>query len=183
MADAYTGTSALSNVIAAAVDQSIRAEPRPQPLFRSLADTRPVHVDKPGSSVALYTHSDLAVATTPLSELTDPDAVALPNPTSTTLTPAEYGNVSIASLKAKATSFADVDPYQRDAIMYNMRDTIDTLVRDKISTGTNVVYGGTRTATNQVTSQDTISAAKVRFIVAKLRGNAAQGKRGDLDAS
>lgn len=183
MVDAYTGTSALSNVVAAAVDQYIRAELRHQPLFRMVADTRPVSVDKPGSSVALYTHSDLAVATTPLNELTDPDAVALPNPTSTTLTPAEYGNVSIASVKVKATSFADVDPYQRDAIMYNMRDTLDVLVRDKLSTGTNVRYANSKTATNTVTSQDTIKATDVRYITAKLRGNAVQGKRGDLYVS
>jgi N4-gp56 family major capsid protein len=183
MADAYTGTSALSNLVAASVDQYIRAELRHHTLFRSLVDTRPVSVDKPGSSVALYTHTDLAVATTPLNELTDPDAVALPNPTSVSLTPNEYGNVSIGSVKVGAQSFADVDPYQRDAIMYNMRDTIDILVRDKVSTGTNVVYGGTRTATNQVTSQDVLTAAKVRYIVAKMRGNAAQGKRGDLYAA
>jgi N4-gp56 family major capsid protein len=180
MVDAYTGTSALSNLVAAAVDQYVRAELRHQPLLRSVADTRPVSVDKPGSSVALYIHSDLAAATTPLSELTDPDAVALPNPTSVTLTPAEYGNVSIASLKVKATSFADVDPYQRDAIAYNMRDTLDTLVQAKISAGTNVRYANSKTATNTVTSQDTIASRDVRYIVAKLRGNAAQGKRGDL---
>lgn len=183
MADVFTGTSALSNVVAASVDQYIRAELRHMPQFRNLVDTRPVTVDKPGSSVALYTRADLAVATTPLNELTDPDAVALPNPTSITLTPNEYGNVSITSLKVGFQSFMDVDPDQRDAIMWNMYDTIDTLVRDKASTGTNVVYGGVRTATNQVTGQDVLTAAKVRTIVAGLRTNAAVGKRGDLYAA
>src|SRR4051812_39869960 len=124
MADVFTGTSALSNVVAASVDQYIRAELRHMPQFRNLVDTRPVSVDKPGSSVALYTRADLAVATTPLNELTDPDAVALPNPTSITLTPNEYGNVSISSIKVGAQSFMDVDPDQRDAIMWNMYDTV-----------------------------------------------------------
>lgn len=184
MADAYTGTSALSNLVTASVDQYVRAELRHQPLLRKVADTRPVSVDKPGSSVALYIHSDLSPATTALNELSDPDAVALPNPTAVTLTPAEYGNVSIASVKVKATSFADVDPYQRDAIAYNMRDTLDVLVRDVISAGTNVQYatGGSSdpTATNTVANEDTITSPDVRKIVARLRSNAAAGRRGDL---
>jgi N4-gp56 family major capsid protein len=180
MADVFTGTSALSNVVQAAVDQYVRAELRHTPMLRSIADTRPVAVDKPGSSVALYIHSDLAPAITPLSETVDPDFVALPNPTATTLTPVEYGNATVATVKARATSFADVDPYQRDAVMYNMRDSLDLLVQAVVSGGTNVRYANSKTATNTVTSQDTIKSSDVRYIVAKLRGNAAAGKRGDL---
>lgn len=180
MADVFTGTSALSNLVQPAVDQYVRAELRHTPMLRSVADTRPVSVDKPGSSVALYIHGDLAPATTPLNELTDPDFVALPNPTAVTLTPAEYGNATIASVKVKATSFADVDPYQRDAVMWNMRDSLDILVRDVVSAGTNVRYANGKTATNTVTSQDVIKSTDIRYIVGKLRGNAAVGRRGDL---
>lgn len=180
MADAFVSTTTLSNGIQASIDQYVRAELRHMPLLRGLADTRPVQVDKPGSSVALYTRGDLAVATTPLNETTDPDAVALPNPTAITLTPNEYGNVSIATLKVKAQSFFDVDPDQADAIVWNMRDTLDTLVRDVVSAGTNVRYANGKTATNTVTSQDNIKSADIRYITAKLRGNAAPGKRGDL---
>lgn len=182
MADAFVSTSTLSNAVLASIDQYVRAELRHQPLLRNLADTRPVQVDKPGSSVALYTRTDLAPATTPLNETTDPDAVALPNPTSVTLTPNEYGNVSIATLKVKATSFFDVDPDQRDAIMWNMRDTLDILVRDIVSAGTNVRYSNGKTSTATVNSQDNLKSSDIRYVVAKMRGNAAQGKRGDLYA-
>jgi N4-gp56 family major capsid protein len=180
MADAFVSTSTLSNAVTASIDQFVRAELRHMPLLRNLADTRPVQVDKPGSSVALYTRGDLAVATTPLNETTDPDAVALPNPTAVTLTPNEYGNVSIASLKVKAQSFFDVDPDQRDAITWNMRDTLDVLVRTVVSAGTNVRYGGNATSTGTVNTDDTIASSDVRYIVSKLRGNAAPGKMGDL---
>ena len=179
MADAYTGTSALSNIVLGAVDQYIRAALRHRPLWRTLADTRPVNVDRAGSSVKLFTQSDLAVATTPLNELTDPDAVALPNPTSVTLTPAEYGNLSIASIKAKATSFADVDPMQMNLIGYNMADTLDTLVRDTLIGGTNVAYSGGKASTATLTASDVFAASDVRKAVTKLRANAAQGKQGD----
>lgn len=180
MPDAYVSTTTLSNAVLASIDQYVRADLRHMPLLRNMADTRPVQVDKPGSSVALYTRGDLAAATTPLSETTDPDAVALPNPTAITLTPQEYGNVSIASLKVKATSFFDVDTDQVDAITWNMRDTLDVLVRDILSAGTNVRWANAKTSTATVTSQDNIKSSDVRYIVAKLRGNAAPGKRGDL---
>ena len=182
MADAYTGTSALSNIVLGAVDQYIRAALRHQPVWRTLADTRPVNVDRAGSSVKLFTQSNLAVATTPLNELTDPDAVALPNPTSITLTPQEYGNLSITSIKAKATSFADIDPMQMMLIGRNMQDSLDTLVRDTIVGGTNVVYAGNATSTATVDATDVLDAQAVRKVVTKLRGNAAMGKQGDLYA-
>lgn len=180
MVDVFTGTSALSNTVQAAVDQYVRAELRHMPLLRAIADTRPVAVDKPGSSVALYTRTDLAPAITPLSELVDPDFVALPNPTATTLTPLEYGNATISSVKVRATSFMDVDADQIDSVTYNMRDSLDLLVQAVVSAGTNVRYANSKTATNTITSQDTIKSNDVRYIVAKLRGNASPGKRGDL---
>lgn len=181
MSDALTGTSAISNTVLGAIDQYVRAELRHQPTFRTFVDTRPVQVDKAGSSVKLFTQSDLAVATTPLNELADPDAVALPNPTSVTLTPNEYGNMSITTIKAKTTSFADVDQLQLNAVAYNMRDTLDTLIRDVMIGGTQVTYSGTsNAATADVADGDVITAANIRTAVTKLRTNAAVGKRGDL---
>lgn len=188
MADAYTGTSVLSNVVLGAVDQYVRSVLRHSPMWRQLCDTRPVNVDRAGSSVKLFTQSDLAVATTPLSELTDPDVVALPNPTSVTLTPAEYGNISVTSIKAKTTSFADIDPMQMNQIAYNMRDSLDALVSVVANGGDNVIYSdandaGANTATNQLVAADILTAKDVNKAVTALRVNAAAGKFGDLYAA
>ena len=180
MADAYVSTTTQSNLVAAAVDRYVRAALRHTPMLRMLADTRPEQVDKPGSSVALYTYSDLAPATTPLNELTDPDAVALGNPTATTLTLNEYGLSTIASIKVRNFAFSDTDKNQADQVAYNMRDTMDVLVRDIISAGTNVRYSGGATSTVTVNQQKTLTSADARFCVAKLRGAAAQGKSGEL---
>ena len=60
MVDAYVSTTTLSNAVLASIDQYVRADLRHMPLLRNMADTRPVQVDKPGSSVALYTRGDLA---------------------------------------------------------------------------------------------------------------------------
>jgi N4-gp56 family major capsid protein len=61
-----------------------------------------------------------------------------------------------------------------------MRDTLDVLVRDVVSAGSNVRYGGGKASTVTLTASDKITSADVRYIVAKMRGNAAPGKRGDL---
>lgn len=188
MADAYTGTTVLSNIVLAAVDQYVRSVLRHSPMWRQLCDTRPVNVDRAGSSVKLFTQSDLAVATTPLNELTDPDVVALPNPTSVTLTPNEYGNISVTSIKAKNTAFADIDPMQMNLIAYNMRDSLDALVSVVANGGTNVYYSkagdaGTNTATNQLVAADILTAKDVNKAVTKLRTGAAAGKFGDLYAA
>lgn len=185
MADALTGTSAISNIVLGAVDQYIRASLRHRPSHRALVDTRPVQVDRAGSSVKLFTRGDLATATTPLNELSDPDAVALPNPTSVTLTPNEYGNMSITTIKAKTTSFADIDPAQMDAIAYNMHDSLDELIREVAVGGTNVVYSdagdaGLNDGTVDLVNADVLTANDVRKVVTKLRANAAQGRVGDL---
>lgn len=180
MADAYVSTSTQSNLVAAAVDRYVRAALRHTPMLRHLADTRPVQVDKPGSSVALYTYSDLAPATTPLSELTDPDAVAIGNPTATTITLNEYGLATISSVRVRNFAFSDIDKNQADQVAYNMRDSLDVLVRDIVSAGTNVRYSGGATSTVTVTQQKTLASADARYCVAKLRGNAAQGKVGEL---
>lgn len=188
MSDAYTGTSVLSNIVLSAVDQYIRASLRHTPQWRAICDTRPVNVDRAGSSVKLFTQSDLAVATTPLSELTDPEVIALPNPTSVTLTPYEYGNVSVTSIKAKATAFADIDPMQMNLIAYNMRDTLDELVSVVANGGTNVRYSdagdaGANNSTDDLAAADVLSALDVRKTVTNLRAAAAQGKFGDLYAA
>jgi len=180
MVDAFISTTTQSNLVAAAVDRYVRSALRNLPQYRQVVDTRPVQVDKPGSSVSLYVRSDLAAATTPLNELTDPDAVALPNPTSVTLTLNEYGNATIASIRAKKMAFSDIDPAQVDAIAYNQNDTMDQLVQTELRNGTNVIYGGNAVSTVTVDAADTLSAANVRKIVAKLRAGASPGRVGEL---
>lgn len=180
MADAYTSTTAQAALVEGALDRYVRAALRHMPMLRSVVDTRPVQVDKPGSSVTLYEYPNLSAATTPLNETSDPDAVALGDPTPTTITLNEYGVATISTIRLKNFSFSDIDPNQVDQVAYSQRDTIDTLVRDVISGGTNVIYSGTgNAATADVAAGDVITSDDVRRAVTTLRRNAAHGKRGD----
>ncbi len=186
MVDAFTSTTTLANLVQAALDRQVRGALRHATQLRMLPDVRPAQPNMPGSSVNIYKYSDLAPATTPLNETTDPDAVALGNPVAVNVPLNEYGLAAIETIRLDRFSFSDIAPYRSDQIAYNMRDSMDVLVREIISAGTSVLYanttvGGARAAsTAALTAAHVIHTADVRYIVAKLRGNAAQGRMGEL---
>jgi N4-gp56 family major capsid protein len=183
MANAYTGTSAMSNLVKAAYDRYVEFALRSQPMFRDLADKRPVQQAMPGSSVVFSLYQDLAAATTALTEAVDPDSVALSNPTTVSVTLNEYGNVVLETKKLAEFSFSDVDPAIANIIAYNMADSIDRLVVNTLIAGTNVLYGGDATATNEVVAADTMTGGLIRKSVAKLRAANAVPRDGMLYAA
>jgi N4-gp56 family major capsid protein len=138
----------------------------------------------PGSSVALQIYTDLAKATTALSEEVDPSAVALGTPSIVNVTLQEYGNATLVSRKLQLMSLADVDPAVANIIAFNMADSIDDLAQTALLAGTNVLYatGGSTvaTTTSGITSDDILTSADVRKAVAKLRTNKANGRKGSL---
>lgn len=183
MANAYTGTSAMSNLVKAAYDRYVEFALRSQPMFRDLADKRPVQQAMPGSSVVFSLYQDLAAATTALTETVDPDAVALSNPNTVSVTLNEYGNVVLETKKLSEFAFSDVDPAIANIIAYNMADSIDKLVVNTLITGTNVLYGGNATSTATVDATDIISGSLIRKSVAKLRAANAVPRDGMLYAA
>ena len=177
---AYTDSSALAGLIKTAYDRYVEFALRSQPLIRSVADKRPAQQAMPGSSVVFSIYNDLAPATASLSETTDPDAVALSDVTTVSVTLNEYGNASLVTRKLQLFSLSDVDPAVADIIAYNMADSLDRLAMDTLRQGSNVIYGGSRTTTATVTASDTITAANIRRAVAKLRSNKAVPREGSL---
>lgn len=180
MPNTYTGTAAISNqsamtnLIQTAYDKYVEMALRSMPLIRGLVDKQPVDVTSPGVTIqlALYS-SELADATTALTENVDPDSVALPTPGTVSLTINEYGNAVLLTKKLGLTSLTDVDPIAADLIAWNMASTIDTLVMSTARQGTNVVLPTGRAATANITGTDAITTAQIRRAVAKLRaGNA-----------
>jgi N4-gp56 family major capsid protein len=177
---AYTDSSALAGLVKTAYDRYVEFALRSQPLIRSVADKRPAQQAMPGSSVVFSIYNDLAPATATLTETTDPDAIALSDVTTVAVTLNEYGNASLVTRKLQLFSLSDVDPAVADIIAYNMADSLDRLAMDTLRTGTNVIYGGSRTSTATVTASDTITAANIRRAVAKLRSNKAVPREGSL---
>ena len=183
MADAYTGTTAMSNLVKAAYDRYVEFALRSQPLFRNLADKRPVQQAMPGSTVVFSLYQDLAASTGTLTEATDPDAVAVSNTTNVTVTLNEYGNVVLETKKLGEFAFSDVDPAIANLVAYNMADSIDQVVVSTLIGGTNVLYGGDATATNELVVADVITGSMIRKAVSKMRAGNSVPREGMLYAA
>ena len=183
-----TTTSSISNLVTAAYDQYVRMALRSIPVMRSLADVKPVQQAMPGSSVVFSIYSDLAQATSTLTESSDVSSIALGNPSQVTVTLAEYGSAVSTTKKLNLTSFNDVDSALADIIAYNAADSIDNVVGQVLCAGTNVIYGNGPTGTTPTSSStvlpvDTITTADIRNAVVTLRTNKALPRIGELYAA
>ena len=179
----FTGTGDISNLVKTAYDQYVRMALRSIPVMRSLADVKPVQQAMPGSSVVFSIYSDLAAATSTLTETTDVSSIALGNPSQVTVTLNEYGSAVTTTKKLNLTSFNDVDAALADIIAYNAADSIDSVVASVLTGGTNVLYAGNATSTNTIDSADKITVADIREAVTELRTNKALPRLGELYAA
>jgi N4-gp56 family major capsid protein len=183
-----TTTSSIQALVTAAYDQYVRMALRSIPVMRSLADVKPVQQAMPGSSVVFSIYSDLAQATSTLSEASDVSSIALGNPSQVTVTLNEYGSAVTTTKKLNLTSFNDVDSALADIIAYNAADSIDNVVGQVLSAGTNVIYsngpsGTAPTSSATVLPVDTMTVADIRNAVVSLRTNKALPRMGELYAA
>ena len=168
---AYTQMSSLSTD-QTAFDRIAYFALRSELLFDAVADVMPVAQAMPGSAVTFTIFNDLAVADTPLTETSDVTAVAMSD-SQVTVSLTEYGNAVSTTAKLRGTSFLDVDAAAANVVGYNAGISIDSVVRDVISAGTNVIYGGggatDPSSRATVAAEDVIEANDVRKVVAALR--------------
>ena len=174
------GTSGSAGLVQAAYDRLLEFALRSEPLIRSVADKTPARQSIPGSTVTLQRYVDLATNTTPLTESTDPDAVAMSTPTNVNITLAEYGNSVLVTRALELFSLADVDPAIANIIAYNLADSIDSIAMTTLRGGTQKIFGGSATSTATVAAASTIDSADVRKVVAKLRAAKAVARKGSL---
>ena len=105
------------------------------------------------------------------------------NPSQVTVTLNEYGSAVTTTKKLNLTSFNDVDTALADIIAYNAADSIDAVVASVLTSGTNIIYAGTATTTNTITSSMLISVSDIRQAVTELRTNKALPRIGELYAA
>lgn len=193
MANTYTGSATISNqtgltnLVQTAYDRYVEMALRSQPLIRDIADKRPVQQAMPGSSVVFQIYSDLAQATSTLTENVDPDAVALSNTSTVSVTLNEYGNSALLTRKLGLFSLSDVDPAAADIIAYNLADSLDAVANGVLRGGANVRYArdasDTPSSTDTVEATDTIALTDIRYCVSKLRAGLAVPRQGSLYAA
>ena len=145
---------------------------RSELLFDAVADVQPVAQSMPGSSVKFTIFNDLSAATSTLTEDTDVTPVVMSD-SQVEVTLAEYGNAVNTTAKLRGTSFLDVDSAAANIVGYNAGISVDTVISDVLSGGTNVVYGGggasTPSARVDLAVDDIITANDVRKVVSALR--------------
>jgi len=181
--DGYTDTTSSSlggtfggaGLVQQAYDRLVEFELRSVPLLRTIVDKRPGNQAMPGSTVSLQIYKDLTRTTDELNEITDPDAESVATPDLVNVVMKERGKVAMSTIRLQALSFAPVDPALANMIAYNMADSIDRLVLDALLEGTNVRNGG-----GGEDATGTITAADVRYVVAKLRGKNAAPRKGNF---
>lgn len=194
MANAFDSTATLgTNLVQTAYDRYVEFALRAVPMVRDLSDKRPVQQAMPGSSVVFQIYVDMVAVTAALSETVDPDAVALGNTTTVTVTLNEYGNAALATRKLELFSLSDVDPAIADTIAFNMADSLDTIALGELVGGPQAIAEvggvlvsniGTTSYTGGVTqvgilATDVIKSRDVRYAVAKLRSLKAVPRQGE----
>lgn len=146
---------------------------RPELFYDQFADVQATNATNPGASISFTVFADLAAATTELGEADDVTPVAMSD-SAVTVTLKEYGNATVTTAKLRASSFLPIDPVAANAVGYNAGISIDTICRDVVAAGDNVIYSaGSGTAPpqrNVIRPVNTLDANAVRRVVAQLRG-------------
>lgn len=179
MVDTFTGTASVfgSPHIQTAFDTAVDWFLNDQVFFGTLVDKRPVAQAMPGQTVTLTIEGQLAVATTPLTELVDVDAVAAPAPRQVSVTVNEYGNAITTTHKLEKTAFSgsviqDIGRMVAD----NGAESLDVIYRTQLDGGTNKLYNHISTGltrTDPVANTGNITAKMGAAAVTQLRGRKA----------
>ena len=137
--------SQMDHLVTRAYDRQAYFQYRPDAIYNMLADVKPGITTSPGSSVRFTFWQDLDAATTPLKEIEDVDAVGMEN-TIVDVTPFEYGNAVMTSLKLREDEFLlNFEPDIANTLSYNITHTLESLA----SMAWNVAGGSANVPTRQ----------------------------------
>ncbi len=165
---AYTQKSSLSSD-QAAFQQLAYFAFRANPMHEDYATVRATRQSHRGSGVTFTKYTDLAQATTALTETSDVTPVAAAD-SQVTVNLTEYGNATESTAALRGQSFLNINEDLANLIGYNAADSLDQVVADiAYADTTNVKYIG-QTARASITSSDTITSSSIREGVANLRG-------------
>ena len=141
---------------------------RPELYYDALVEVKSTDATNRGVSITFTIASDLAEATTALTETTDITPVVMSD-SYVTVTPLEYGNAIQLTAKLGATAFMEVNPIAAQVIGWNAGISTDGIARAAFGSGTQVAYTGAVGSRAAVAKTNTIVGADVRNAVAKLR--------------
>ena len=146
---------------------------RPELYYDALVEVKSTDATNRGVSVTFTIASDLAEATSALTETSDITPVAMAD-SYVTVTPLEYGNAIQLTAKLGATAFMEVNPIAAQVIGWNAGISTDGIARAAAGSGTQVNYSNSKTTRASIAKTDTLAGGDVRRAVAVLRKNNVQ---------
>ena len=174
-------TAASLSVNKAAYEQLAYFALRPELYFDPMATVKATHETQRGTSITFTFNSEMAAATTALTDGTDITPVAMAD-SQVTVTPLEYGNAVQLTAKNKATAFYELNPIAANLVGFNAGLSVDTLAVNAAIAGTKVAYSaGTTRAT--VTKAGVLNGNNVRAARAYLKGKHVQRYGSGTDMS
>lgn len=148
-------------------DKKLLQDAEPELIHDQFAVKRPIPKNG-GKIIEFRKFSSLQKATTPLTEGTPPDAAAM-NVSYITATVAQYGNVVKLTDMLEMTAIDNVILEAEGSLSTNAGKTLDTITREVINAGTNVIYapivnGSTVTPVTARTSITSASRLRVEDV-------------------
>lgn len=124
------------------------------------------HSMNQGKTVTFNRYAPLTVSTTPLTEGTNPSEVSISSST-VSYTLAEYGRTVKIAKFLSLTSIDANNAEKIELLGQNMRETMDTLVRNELENGTTRLAGG-KSAVSAIAATDVYNATEIRKAVRAL---------------
>jgi N4-gp56 family major capsid protein len=132
---------------ATALDLKVRWYLLRNNIFRQFADVHPLDPAHNYRTVTLTLNGELALATTPLDEVVNPDSVDIPVTRQVSVTMNEYGNTMKHTLLSRETAWNKQLPDDMVFMLAeNAAATIDNRVETTLATATNIVWTDNTTA-------------------------------------
>lgn len=190
---AFTSSQAATwdNLVETAYDRAVEYALRDEPTWRAVVDTKPTHQAMPGDVVTMSFIQDMALATTPLNELTDVTPPGQLPPSRVNITLNEYGNADNHTERLRQLAFVNPDPEIAEVIGRNQVDSLDAVIRSIVDPANYVLYRnggnlvssatGNITANNNAIAAGDIATAKaVTAAVALLRRRKVRPRLGQM---
>jgi len=165
-----TGVTQLTNQILTSYQRTAYFALRAGTIFDQFASVKPGDLTSPGNPVKFLIWSDMSAATTALDEGVDVAARTLSD-SLVTVTPAEYGDAIILTLRLRGEDFLiGFDANIANLLAYGQMNTIDKLALTAINAGTNIYYMGYTGDTVIAATTGKITVSGVRRMRANLAG-------------
>lgn len=162
-----TTTTALSAKMAVYYDRLMLDRLRENLVFHQFGVKKNLPANS-GKTVQWFRRTDMAANTSALTEGTVPTAIGL-SATSISAALAQYGDFTQTSDLIQMTSIDDEIENAVDVLSFRAARTVDTLDRNLLDAGTNILYGNSKTALSATASTDVLNGTEVRKGVLNLK--------------